>query len=120
MIELFIEGQPVDISDNFSTLISYAIDDIREFGTKNSNVSKTIILPGTKRNNKLFGNIFDVSGANSYDPSLPNCNMNFNAAVAASAYLFQDNIQVMKGVVQMMEIVKDNDFIEYEVFITGE
>jgi len=56
MIELFIEGQPVDISDNFSTLISYAIDDIREFGTKNSNVSKTIILPGTKRNNKLFGN----------------------------------------------------------------
>ena len=120
MIELFIEGQPVDISDNFSTLISYAIDDIREFGTKNSNVSKTIILPGTKRNNKLFGNIFDVSGANSYDPSLPNCNMNFNAAVAASAYLFQDNIQIMKGVVQMMEIVKENDFIEYEVFITGE
>lgn len=33
MIELFIEGRPVDISDNFSTLISYAIDDIRELGT---------------------------------------------------------------------------------------
>jgi len=120
MIELFIEGQQASISDNFSTLISYAIDDIREFGTKNSSFSKTIILPGTKRNNKLFGNIFDVSGANSYDPSLPNCNMNFNAAVAASAYLFQDNIQVMKGVMQMMEIVTDNGFIEYEVFITGE
>jgi len=120
MIELFIEGQPVDISDNFSTLISYAIDDIREFGTKNSSVSKTIILPGTKRNNKLFGNIFDVSGSNDYDPSLPNHGINFNAAVAASAYLFQDNIQVMKGVMQMMEIVTDNGFIEYEVFITGE
>jgi hypothetical protein len=120
MIELFIEGQQASISDNFSTLISYAIDDIREFGTKNSNVSKTIILPGTKRNNKLFGNIFDVSGANDYDPSLPNHGINFNAAVAASAYLFQDNIQVMKGVMQMMEIVTDNGFIEYEVFITGE
>jgi hypothetical protein len=120
MIELFIEGQPVDISENFSTLISYAIDDIREFGTKNSSVSKTIILPGTKRNNKLFGNIFDVSGANSYDQSLPNIGVNFNAAVAASAYLFQDNIQIMKGVVQMMDIVNDNGFIEYEVFITGE
>ena len=120
MIELFIEGQQASISDNFSTLISYAIDDIREFGTKNSSVSKTIILPGTKRNNKLFGNIFDVSGSNDYDPSLPNIGINFNAAVAASAYLFQDNIQIMKGVVQMMEIIKDNGFIEYEVFITGE
>lgn len=120
MIELFIEGQAVDINENFSTLISYAIDDIREFGTKNSSVSKTIILPGTKRNNKLFGNIFDVSAGNDYDPAQANSGMNFNAAVAASAYLFQDNIQVMKGVMQMMEIVKDNGFIEYEVFITGE
>lgn len=120
MIELFIEGQPVDISENFSTLISYAIDDIREFGTKNSSVSKTIILPGTKRNNKIFGNIFDVSAGNDYDPAQSNSGINFNAAVAASAYLFQDNIQVMKGVMQMMEIVKDNGFIEYEVFITGE
>lgn len=120
MIELFIEGQPVDINENFSTLINYAIDDIREFGTKNSNVSKTITLPGTKRNNSLFGNIFNVSGSNDYDPSLPNIGINFNAAVAASAYLFQDNIQIVKGVVQMMEIIKDNGFIEYEVFITGE
>lgn len=120
MIELFIEGQPVDISENFSTLISYAIDDIREFGTKNSSVSKTIILPGTNRNNKLFGNIFDVSAGNDYNPAQSNSGINFNAAVAASAYLFQDNIQVMKGVMQMMEIIKDNGFIEYEVFITGE
>lgn len=120
MIELFIEGQPVDISENFSTLISYAIDDIREFGTKNSSVSKTIILPGTNQNNKLFGNIFDVSAGNDYDPAQANSGINFNAAVAASAYLFQDNIQVMKGVMQMMDIVKDNGFIEYEVFITGE
>jgi hypothetical protein len=120
MIELFIEGQPVSINENFSTLISYAIDDIREFGTKNTSFSKTIILPGDKRNNKLFGNIFDVSGANDYDPSLPNIGINFNAAVAASAYLFQDNIQIVKGIVQMLEIVTDNGFIEYEVFITGE
>lgn len=120
MIELFIEGQQVSVNENFSTLISYAIDDIREFGVKNSAFSKTIILPGDKRNNKLFGNIFDVSGANDYDPTKPNIGINFNAAVAASAYLFQDNIQIVKGIVQMLEIVVDNGFIEYEVFITGE
>jgi len=120
MIELFIEGQPVDINENFSTLINYAIDDIREFGTKNSAFSKTIILPGTKQNNKLFGNIFDVSGGNSFDPALPNHSINFNAAIGATAYLFCDNIQVMKGTMQMMEIIQDDSVIEYEVFITGE
>lgn len=120
MIELFIEGQPVSINESFSTLLTYAIDDIREFGSKNTAFSKTIILPGNSRNNKLFGNLFDVSGANSYDPSLPNCGINFNAAVSASAYIFCDNIQVVKGVIRIMSIVNDNGFIEYEAFITGE
>lgn len=120
MIELFIEGHPVDINENFSTMLTYAIDDIQDFGSKNSTFSKTIILPGSKVNNKLFGNIFDVSSGNSYNPLLPNRGINFNAAVMASAYIFSDNIQILKGSLRMMKIVNHNGFIEYEVYVTGE
>jgi hypothetical protein len=120
MIELFIEGQPVDVNESFSTLLTYAIDDVREFGSKNTAFSKTIVIPGTKRNNKLFGNLFDVTGGNTYDPNLPNQGINFNAAVTASAFIFSSNIQILKGIVRVMEVIIDNGFIEYEIFVTGE
>jgi hypothetical protein len=51
MIKLFVENQEVDVNVSFSTLITYAIDDIKDFGAKNTNFSKTIVIPGTKRNN---------------------------------------------------------------------
>ena len=58
MIEVFVEGKKVDISEIFSTILSFAIDDIKDFSGKHTTVSKTVILPGTNNNNKLFGNIF--------------------------------------------------------------
>jgi len=120
MVELFVEGLKLDISQEISTVLSFSIDDIKDFAAKNSPVSKTIVLPGTKNNNKIFGNVFDISASNSYNPDLPNQGINFNAAITARAVLFNGNIQCMKGVLQILEITVDNDFIEYEVGIWGE
>jgi len=108
MIQLFVEGNPVDVNESFSTLLNYAIDDIKDFGAKNTAYSKTIILPGTKNNNVLFGNIFNVSEANDYSPASPNIGMNFNAAISARAVIFADNIQVFKGLdPDVKEIIKE-------------
>lgn len=120
MIELFVEKQQVDINEAFSTLISYAIDDIKDFGAKNTAVSKTIILPGTARNNQLFGHIFNVTRATQYQSSLPNYGYNFNAATSAPAIAFSDHIQIFKGVLRLMEIIIDKEKTEYEVVILGE
>ena len=120
MVELFVEGMKVDISQDLSSMLSFSIDDIKDFAAKNSPVSKTIVLPGTKNNNKIFGNAFDIAAANSYDPTQPNKGINFNAAITARAVLFNGNIQCMKGVLQILQITVDNDYIEYEVGIWGE
>jgi hypothetical protein len=120
MIELFVEWYPVDINVGFSTMLTMAIDDIKDFGAKNGTYSKTIILPGTKANNILFGNIFDVSSGTTYNPAATNINYNFNAAIGAKAYIFADNIQIFKGVLRIMEIVVDNDRVEYECCVFGE
>lgn len=120
MIELFVENQQVDINTSFSTLLTMSIDDIKDFGAKNTNFSKTIILPGTKRNNKLFGNIFNVAAGQCYDPTATNISNNFNAAVTAKAYIFADNMQVFKGIFRILEIIVDDGFIEYECAVFGE
>lgn len=120
MIELFVEKQRIDINESFSTLLTMSIDDIRDFGAKNTTFSKTIILPGTKNNNKVFGNIFDVNVRNNYDPASTNIGNNFNAAVAANAMIFADNMQVFKGIFRILEIVVEDGFIEYECAVFGE
>lgn len=119
MIQLFIEKQPIDINDSFSTLLTMAIDDIKDFGAKNTTFSKTIILPGTKNNNKVFGNIFDINARNDYNPAESNFGANFNPAVSADAIIFADNMQVFNGVFRILEIIVEDGFIEYECAVFG-
>ena len=120
MIELYLENNKVDINESFSTILTLAIDDIKDFGAKNSTFSKTILLPGTKNNNKLLGNIFSVNAANSYNPGGDNVGINFNAAIAANAIIFADNMQVFKGIFRVLEVIIDDGFIEYECAVFGE
>lgn len=120
MIQLFVEKQPIDINDSFSTLLTLAIDDIKDFGAKNTTFSKTIVLPGTKNNNKVFGNIFNINARNDYNPAESNFGANFNPAVSADAIIFADNMQVFKGVFRILEIIVEDDFIEYECAVFGE
>jgi len=120
MVEIFVENNKVDVSEDFSTLLSFSIDDVKDFGAKNTTYSKTIVLPGTKRNNVVFGNIFEVTAGSTYDPASKNVNYNFNAAVAAKCYIFQSNFQVFKGILRVMKITIDDGFIEYEVSVFGE
>jgi hypothetical protein len=120
LTEIFVENNPVDVSEDISALLTFAIDDIKDFSARNTTWSKTIVLPGTSRNNDLFGNIFEVNNGNFYDETLANIGINFNAAKSASCLMFQGGIQVFKGIFRIMEIVLDGDRIEYECALFGE
>jgi len=118
--EIFIENKQVDISEGLSNLLTFAIDDIKDIGSRNTSFSKTIILPGTARNNMLFGHIFDVTVMNTYNPALPNTGYNFNASKQAAAIIFQNHIQVFKGILRLLKIVINSGVPEYEVAVFGE
>lgn len=120
MTEMFIENKRLDITEELSALITYAVDDIRDFEHKQSNFSKTIVLPGTSNNNALFGHIFDARVSNSYDEDSDNVSTNFNPAAAADCIIFQNRMQVFKGTIRLMEIVVDKGQVEYEVSVFGE
>lgn len=120
MIELFIEGKQLDVSDDLSHLMTFALDDIKDFASRNSSFSKTIILPGTAKNNYLFGNIYNVTISNNYTSSSANVATNFNAAISAKCLIFQNRLQVFKGTLRLLEIVISDGNIEYEVSVVGE
>lgn len=120
MTRLFIEEKELDLTASISQQITYAIDDIRNVDSKATTFSRTIVLPGTARNNNLFGQIFEFNHANFTNDSLPNVEYNFNASKSAKCRLESDGMLVMKGILRLLQIVNDGGRIEYEVSIFGE
>ena len=119
MVRIFIENQELDVKDDFSHQITYAVDDLKNLDSKATAFSKTIVLPGTANNNKLLGNIFEFSNSN-YNTAGANVGYNFNAAKSAKARIEVNGLTIIKGVLRLLEIVVDSNTIEYEVAIFGE
>ena len=120
MTRIFIEGYELDLTQGLSNQITYAIDDLQNIDSKSTSFTKTIVLPGTANNNKLLGNIFDFNNANFDNPLDPNVLANFNAARNASARIEIDGLQIMKGVLRLLEIIHVDGNIEYECALFGE
>lgn len=118
--EIYLEGYKLDLVQDLQTEFSYAIDDIADFGSKNTSYSKTISLTGTANNNKIFGFVFDLGNSNFTDNTMPNVGYNFNASKTAQCKIFVNRIQIFKGVLRLLEIVKDGEIIEYQCSVFGD
>jgi len=118
--EIYIEDNRLDLYKDISAEFTYNIDDVKDFSARNTNFSKTILIPGNATNNKLFGHVFEFGSGNFYDSTGDNVGYNFNAAKSAACVIYVDKIQLFKGVLRLLEIVIDNGSIEYECAVFGE
>jgi hypothetical protein len=99
----------LDADDNSNITLSFAIADIREPDKRNTPWSKTVSLPGTKKNNQVLGHIFeiDIDGV-------------FNPNIKAFALIESDGLQQLKGIMQLLQINRTGDAITYEVSFSGQ
>ena len=118
--EIYIEDRKIDLLQDISTEFTYAIDDVSEFGSRNTSFSKTISIPGTATNNLVFGYIFELNNANFTDNTLPNVGYNYNVTKQANCKIFIDKVQIFKGTLRILEIVIDKETIEYQCSVFGE
>ena len=118
--QLVVEENIVDLTKELDAQLTFAVDDIASFASKNTNYSKTIVIPGTAQNNFIFGHIFDINIYNTHNPASQNVGYNYNAAKSAKAEIYIDNMLLFKGVVRVLEINIIDKFVEYEVSLTGE
>ena len=106
-ISLDLEANAVSIA------LQYSIDDVRNIDKKNTNYSKTITLPGTKKNNLAFGGLFDVNST--FDQ--------FNPNLKTTARIVVDSSPVLEGYLQLKSVKKLNNAdlqgnkISYEVVV---
>lgn len=120
MYELFIEGQKADINEKISIQLTFAIDDINNFASRETTFSKQIVLPGTVRNNAIFGHIHEMGSNNPFSPGQPNIGSVFNVSQSSRTELRLNGLLVLKGIFRLTGIIKDKDIIEYEGALFGE
>jgi hypothetical protein len=116
---LFIEGYEADTFGDIDVDFTYSIADISDIERRNTSFSKTIVLPSTERNAKLFGNIFDISVENDYYEQDPNILVNFNPAKQAKAQIFLDNVKIFDGVLRLINVKNKQGDITYETNVFG-
>jgi hypothetical protein len=118
--EIYIENQRLDLTEDVDTDFTYTIDDINDFGAKNTSYSKTIRIAGNGNNNAIFGNIFDLNNANFSSEDAPNVGVNYNASKNAQCRIFIDGIQIFKGALRILEIIQEGSALFYECSVVGD
>jgi hypothetical protein len=108
----------VDLTESVSLPITKTIIDIREPEKRQSDYSKTITLPGTSNNNKIFNHIFKLDRATINETTI-NYQPDFNPNLKVDAILYRSGIPQITGYLQLNNIKRTDGDIEYEVIIIG-
>lgn len=120
--ELYINGTRVDLKEEISASITYAISDIKDPATRNGSYSKTIKLPGTKTINKLLTHIYDIAFS-TQTSGIVNFSPDFNPNLKAYIVFYIDGLQQFRGYMKLLNIYRsqqDLELIEYDVVFIGE
>ena len=120
MVDIFVEGRKLDVSDEMDFSFNYSIADIRNPDTRSTEYTKTIECPATQNNDILFGHIYDLNISNPHNPSISNIDVNFNPNKKADVEVLHDGVRVMKGTIQLRRIKQDGNATTYEVVFIGQ
>lgn len=108
--ELYINGYQVDLFDEINIPITYCIADIREPDKRQSSFSKTISIPATKNNNRIFSHIWDVR-VTTISSGTINLSPYFNPAKKAEVNVFYDGANCFSGIIQLNSIIVNDAYI---------
>ena len=99
-VNQFIGRYSLDLFPNGDTQVptTYQLSDITDISTVNSSFTKTISLPGSKRNQEAFGFISDLSADSTFNPN-KRCRV----------YVEADSVVVLEGWIQLTKVVKNEE-----------
>jgi hypothetical protein len=110
----------IDLYDNETIDLTKSITDIIDPEQRRSDYTRTIKVPGSANNNKVFSFIFDLSRF-TINTTQTQFNPDFNASVKTSAILYRNGIVQIKGFLELTNIVKKPDGShDYEIVMYGE
>ena len=118
-MELYINNILVDLDERLPFPLTYSISDVKDLSARKGNNSKTITLPGTKKNVYLMHQVFMVSAT---DPVVDSQSafLNFDPSVKAPARYYENSLLMFNGICQLTECVSINGAWRFNVILVSE
>ena len=107
-------GQEIcDLYEDEAIPLTLSIDDFKNVAEKVQSYSKAFKLPGTKHNNRIFDNLFEVTRSAQHT-------LTFNPYVRTRCELKQDGFLLFEGYLRMIDIQEKDGEISYNVNLYAE
>jgi hypothetical protein len=107
------DGQVIcDLYEDEDIPLTLSIDDFKNVAEKVQSYSKAFKLPGTKRNNQIFGNIYEITRADD--------GITFNPYVKTKSILKQDGFVLFEGYLRLIDIQEKEGEISYNINLYSE
>lgn len=116
---LFIENQEVELDKSVQFAITKQFEDITNPSTIINDWSKTVSIPETKSNNKLFGFIFRVDRRTVIGEVHENIGNEFDAYKKANFRLEYNDSVIMEGYLKLNQINRKDGKNYYNVTLYG-
>lgn len=115
MTELWIQSNyddswvKCDCLDDFNYSFNYSVSDLSKPDQRKSSFSKTIKLPATHTNNRLFTHIYEVGQYGNFDPNKK-----------ALCKILNSGAEIFKGYARIISIVKIGGLMTYEINVVSD
>ena len=106
-LHLYIEGNEVDLQSSPQILFNYAVDEVANPSVVKNTYSKSIELPGTERNNRIFQSIFSLDQAG------------WNGGKKINFQIFVDNELYEEGYCRLDKVRKQLNGNSYTISLFG-
>ena len=112
---LLDDGQVIcDLYEDEELPLTLSVDEFKNVAEKPQSYSKAFNLPATKRNNKIFDHIFEITR------HLEGGSPQFNPYQKTQCVLKQDGLLIFQGYLRMLDIVDKGGEISYNVNLYSE
>ena len=119
-MELYINNVLIDINESLPFPLTFQISDIREIDKRKGSSSKTISLPGTRKNCELFATTYALTTTSTTDIDVETSLQNFDPSIKANARYYQNGLLQFEGLAQLISCVKNNGIWSFEVILFAE
>ena len=96
-IKIFVDGEEIDVSEQSVSLpITYQLINIKQIDKRKGSTTKTISVPRTLKNEKIFGFAFNINAINSFDKYRDHL-----------VYIEQDTLPIFNGFLRLTNVNED-------------
>ena len=117
--ELYINDRLVDLDQSIPFPLTFNISDIKDLTARKGNKSKTITLPGTRRNYELMLSVFTLSSIDKIS-DVESDFIDFDPSIKASARYYQNGLLEFNGVAQLMECKLSGGVWSFDVTLVSD